>query len=81
MKPEELIIDLEEGQESSKKPLPAETEPEAEEETEPEPELEFEVEFEEEPEPETQGMDYTPYVIGGAATAALVTIAIWWKRK
>jgi len=36
---------------------------------------------EEEPEPESQEIDYTPYLMGGAAIVALVSIIIWWKTR
>ena len=83
-------------EEEPERPVAAESEeePEAEteQESEPEPEytwmaesgvpLEGEQEAsEEEPEPESQEMNYAPYVMGVAAVAALVSVAIWWKRR
>ncbi len=53
----------------------------SEEEPEEEPRANSEPESEEEPEPESQEIDYAPYLMGGAAMAALVSIVIWWKRR
>jgi len=85
---------LGEAQEPQEEETPIEEEPEPEPEPELEPELETETEDEPDPKLESgtsvglltevveaQEMDYTPYVMGGAAFAALVAIVIWWKRR
>lgn len=77
----ETIVEEAEPEEDEPKLKTESEEEKSEEEIESEEEVESEDESgSEEPEPESQEMDYTPYIMGGAAIAALVSI-VWWKRR